>query len=98
MWRATGKAPDGRSVTVPLHEVRELHSRDQLLSQVRQFLSSREEASINTFARELASADPLPGIDGIETWGEKAIELIGPPRLGAGLEYGRVGETADGGI
>ena len=95
MWRATGETPDGQSVEVPLLEVDEPCSRDWLLSEVRQFLSSREEASVNTLARELASADPLPGIDGIEDWGEKALDLIGPPKRGHGLEYGRIGETED---
>lgn len=97
MWGVTGKTLAGQSVDVPFREVGEVHSRDHLLSEVRQFLSSSLDVSINAFARELASADPLPGIDGIETWGEKALELIGPPTLGAGLEYGRVGETARGG-
>lgn len=96
MWRATGNTPDGKSANVPLREIDELDSRDHLLSAVRQLLSSRTEASLNTLARELASEDPLPGIDGIDTWGEQAAELIGPPALGHGLEYGRYGETASG--
>jgi hypothetical protein len=94
MWRATGRTTDGKSVDVSILEIGELQSRDQLLSEARRFLPPL--ASIDTFARELEAADPLPGIDAIERWGEIALALFGPPELGAGLEYGRVAETASG--
>jgi len=79
MWRARG-ARGGQTVEVPLREIDRVISRQDLLSEARSFFAANTNIAIDTIARDLNSAELLPGIDGIEVWGERAAELIGRPQ------------------
>lgn len=96
MWHATGTASDGQIFDVLVHEIQPADSRDELLKEARAFLGPRHSHAVATLAHELTSEDPLPGIDGVDRWGKRAAELVGPPDFGGGLVYGPIGKAEDG--
>jgi hypothetical protein len=97
MWRLTGTTANGRTVDVPFVEIETLVPRSRVLNAARRLLQQRAGPSpLATLEREIASEDPLPGIDGIDSWGAQAADSIGPPELLSGLQFHRIGQTAAG--
>jgi pimeloyl-ACP methyl ester carboxylesterase len=84
----------GRQVDVPQVQIPEGHERDAILVAARDLQAPA--GLVGRLGEELGSPHPLPGIDGTERWGERAAELIGPPRLGSGVEFTRLGQLETG--
>jgi pimeloyl-ACP methyl ester carboxylesterase len=86
MWDVFGLDDNGQPVQVPSKEIDRLVSRGQVYETARGLLRPGRGSPLGTLERELGAPDVLPGIDGVESWGRAAAELIGPPRYGSGLE------------
>jgi hypothetical protein len=96
MWNIT--TPTGHNV--PFEEIDSYRSRAQVLERLRPLLESQGHGSLlPTIERDFASQDPLPGVDGIETWGPAAVAFFNIPEVDetvSSLQFGRIGETARG--
>jgi hypothetical protein len=97
MWDLTGTTADGRETAVPFHEIDKLVSREQVLTEASRLTQiGGAAAPLTALAREIGADDPLPGIDGIDTWGGKAVELIGGMGERWDLRFERIGHTERG--
>ena len=88
MWAIKGRDGQGNTREVKFTEVASA-SRAAILEKFRGVM---EGEIPEPFLRELEQPDPIPGVDGIEYWGERASELVGRDRL----IYGPFLKTMDG--
>src|SRR4029077_10755205 len=96
MWRVFALNEEGQPVEVPSKEIDRLVSRGQVYETARGLLPPGRGSPLGTLERELGATDVLPGIDGVESWGRAAAELIGPPQSGSGLEVVSLLRTWEG--
>ena len=85
MWKIQGRGADGKSREVKFIE---LESSSRPLTRIR-FRDVMGGKTSELFDQEMESPDPLPGVDGIESWGGRAAEMVGGDRLA----YGTIGKT-----
>jgi hypothetical protein len=91
MWRISGRDDEGRSRELRFAEI-ETSSRTAIRGAVREVMGGETSEVLE---REMESPDPLPGLDGIESWGATAAQLFGPD--GAhDVAYGQIGTAEDG--
>jgi hypothetical protein len=77
MWHIEGRDAEGNIRDVKFTELNSA-SRPAIRARFHDIMGARTP---EVFEWEMESPDPLPGIDGIEFWGARAAELLGPDRL-----------------
>ena len=77
MWQIKGRDAEGKPRDLAFTEFQS-GSREEIH---KSFVDITGGTSSEIFDREMAHQDPLPGVDGIESWGNRAADLTGPDGL-----------------
>lgn len=92
MWTVFGVDEAGREQPVSWRSLESFEGRDQIARAAEELQASATvPLPLTALYRDIESDDAIVGIDGIERWGRRAAEQLGPQ-----LVFDRIGMTADG--